>query len=182
MEIEGNESKLTLPLDASATTSTSTSKRPSAAVSLSIHLSACESLHIQPTHSSLHPSPHLKPPPNPPLPYKLPDLPIITTPHAKSHLASASKDPSETFTAVHDLDFFDDCLVDIVGSSAAIKVTGMPGKHVPPGPGGVAGKLNDLLGAVGFVSFCPVLSCSSACLLSLSISFSLLFPPLLPRQ
>ncbi|KAL9066230.1 MAG: hypothetical protein Q9161_007687 [Pseudevernia consocians] len=78
------------------------------------------------------------------------DLPIITTPHAKSHLASASKDPAEAFTAVHDLDFFDECLVDIAGSDnrAAIKVTGMPGKHVPPGPGGVAGKMNDLLGAV----------------------------------
>ncbi|KAL9135450.1 MAG: hypothetical protein Q9175_003361 [Cornicularia normoerica] len=76
------------------------------------------------------------------------DLPIITTPHAKSHLSSANKDPSEAFTAVHDLDFFDECLVDIKGKKAAIKVTGMPGKHVPPGPGGVAGKINDLLGAV----------------------------------
>lgn len=76
------------------------------------------------------------------------DLPIITTPHAKSHLASASKDPGEAFTAVHDLDFFDECLVGIAGKEAAIKVTGMPGKHVPPGPGGVAGKMNDLLGAV----------------------------------
>ena len=76
------------------------------------------------------------------------DLPIITTPHAKSHLASSSKDPSEIFTAVHDLDFFDECLVSIKGKKAAIKVTGMPGKHVPPGPAGVAGKLNDLLGAV----------------------------------
>ena len=82
-----------------------------------------------------------------------PDLPIITTPHAKSHLASAAnKDPSETFTQVHDLDFFDECLVRIAGKEAAIKVTGMPGKHVPPGPGGVAGKVNDLLGAVSFDS------------------------------
>ncbi|KAL9127693.1 MAG: hypothetical protein Q9217_003492 [Psora testacea] len=82
------------------------------------------------------------------------DLPIITTPHAKSHLASASKDPGEAFTAVHDLDFFDDILVDIEGAKSvqggkkpALKVTGMPGKHVPPGPGGVMGKLNDLLAA-----------------------------------
>lgn len=76
------------------------------------------------------------------------DLPIITTPHAKSHLASASN--KDAFTAVHDLDFFDECLVEVAGneSKAAIKVTGMPGKHVPPGPGGVAGKMNDLLGAV----------------------------------
>lgn len=35
----------------------------------------------------------------------------------------------------------------------AIKVTGMPGKHVPPGPGGVVGKLNDLIAAVSFISF-----------------------------
>lgn len=82
-----------------------------------------------------------------------PDLPIITTPHAKSHLASASKDPSDAFTAVTDLDFFDDCLVNIAGKDAAIRVTGMPGKHVPPGPGGVAGMVNDLLGTVGFCFF-----------------------------
>ena len=50
---------------------------------------------------------------------------------------------------MHDLDHFDECLVDIKGKNAKIKVTGMPGKHVPPGPGGVAGKMNDLLGAVG---------------------------------
>jgi len=84
------------------------------------------------------------------------DLPIITTPHAKSHLASSSSNPSEAFTAVHDLDFFDDALVDIKGSTkggkqAAIKVTGMPGKHVPPGPGGMMGKMNDLLAAVSIV-------------------------------
>ena len=39
----------------------------------------------------------------------------------------------------------------IAGKEAAIRVTGMPGKHVPPGPGNVAGKLNDLLGAVSLV-------------------------------
>ncbi|KAL9104538.1 MAG: hypothetical protein Q9163_000511 [Psora crenata] len=83
------------------------------------------------------------------------DLPIITTPHAKSHLTSASKGPNEAFTAINDLDFFDDILVDIERASGdkkqkrpALKVTGMPGKHVPPGPGGVVGKLNDLLAAV----------------------------------
>ncbi|KAL8771060.1 MAG: hypothetical protein Q9209_003479 [Squamulea sp. 1 TL-2023] len=74
------------------------------------------------------------------------DLPIITTPHAKSHLTS--KGEGEAFTAVHELDFFEDMLVDIEGSegkSPAIKVTGMPGKHVPPG---VLGTLNDLVNAV----------------------------------
>ncbi|KAI4163305.1 MAG: hypothetical protein LQ342_003040 [Letrouitia transgressa] len=77
------------------------------------------------------------------------DLPIITTPHAKRHLTT--KDDGDSFTAVYDLDFFDEILVDIdnVVSSgkgkAAIKVVGMPGKHVPPG---VLGTLNDLLDAV----------------------------------
>ncbi|KAL8992713.1 MAG: hypothetical protein Q9169_006894 [Polycauliona sp. 2 TL-2023] len=75
-------------------------------------------------------------------------LPIITTPHAKSHLTS--KPNGEAFTAVHDLDFFEDILVDIEGSDkkAAVKVTGMPGKHVPPG---VLGTLNDLVEAVSCV-------------------------------
>ncbi|KAL8909533.1 MAG: hypothetical protein Q9171_005012 [Xanthocarpia ochracea] len=75
------------------------------------------------------------------------DLPIITTPHAKSHLTS--KGEGEAFTAVHDLDFFEDILVDIEGGEgkgkAAVKVMGMPGKHVPPG---VLGTLNDLVNAV----------------------------------
>ncbi|KAL9041038.1 MAG: hypothetical protein Q9214_004253 [Letrouitia sp. 1 TL-2023] len=77
------------------------------------------------------------------------NLPIITTPHAKKHLTT--KGDGDAFTAVYDLDFFDEILVDIdnVMSSGkgkpAIKVVGMPGKHVPPG---VLGKLNDLLDAV----------------------------------
>ena len=79
-------------------------------------------------------------------------LPIITTPHAKSHLTAPHKTPEEAFTSVHDLDFYDDILVDIASNKKekkpAIKVTGMPGKHVPPGPGGVVGKLNDLIAAV----------------------------------
>ena len=47
-------------------------------------------------------------------------------------------------------------MVDIASNNSkkekkpAIKVTGMPGKHVPPGPGGVVGKLNDLIAAVSF--------------------------------
>lgn len=74
-------------------------------------------------------------------------LPIITTPHAKEHLAG--KGEGEAFSKVYDLDFFENMFVDIAkpagGQRPAIKVTGMPGKHVPPGPLAVA---NDLLGAV----------------------------------
>ncbi|KAL8923120.1 MAG: hypothetical protein Q9208_004804 [Pyrenodesmia sp. 3 TL-2023] len=80
------------------------------------------------------------------------DLPIITTPHAKKHLAN--KGDGEAFTAVHDLDFFEDLLVDVEGGreegrgqGPKIKVTGMPGKHVGDG---VMGTLNDLVGAVSF--------------------------------
>jgi L-ascorbate metabolism protein UlaG (beta-lactamase superfamily) len=84
------------------------------------------------------------------------DLPIVTTPHAKHHLHE-NKPAEEKFTRVYDLDFFESCLVSISpeanGSAAAgeagrvpaIKVTGMPGKHVPDGALSVA---NDLLGAV----------------------------------
>lgn len=74
-------------------------------------------------------------------------IPIITTPHARSHLTA--KGENESFTEVHALDFFDSMIVDIVtapnGRKPALKVTGMPGKHVPPGPLNVA---NDILGAV----------------------------------
>jgi len=74
-------------------------------------------------------------------------IPIITTPHARSHLTS--KGPDESFTEVNALDFFDSMMLDIAttsnGRQPGIKVTGMPGKHVPPGPLAIA---NDLLGAV----------------------------------
>lgn len=74
-------------------------------------------------------------------------LPIITTPHAKQHLAN--KGPGESFSNVYDLDFFDTMFVDIAkadgGKKPAVKVTGTPGKHVPPGP---LAMINDLLGAV----------------------------------
>jgi len=74
-------------------------------------------------------------------------IPIITTPHARSHLTS--KGPDESFTEVHALDFFDSMILDIASGGGSrkpgIKVTGMPGKHVPPGPLSVA---NDLLSAV----------------------------------
>ncbi|KAL1588512.1 hypothetical protein WHR41_02838 [Cladosporium halotolerans] len=84
------------------------------------------------------------------------DLPIVTTPHAKHHLHEKKTD-EEKFTDVYDLDFFESCLVSIAQNSKnaesasnesktpAIKVTGMPGKHVPPGPLSAA---NDFLAAV----------------------------------
>ena len=87
------------------------------------------------------------------------DLPIISTPHAKEHLAS--KGEGEAFSNVYDLDFFHSMMVDIAPGSASntgdqvamggsgrtprIKVTGMPGKHVPDG---VLGTLNEYLKAV----------------------------------
>jgi len=76
-------------------------------------------------------------------------FPIITTPHAKRALES--KD--EPFTAVHALDVFE-CLLlvptDRPPSSSSkpipiIKITGTPGKHVPPGP---LSTINNILGAV----------------------------------
>jgi L-ascorbate metabolism protein UlaG (beta-lactamase superfamily) len=78
-------------------------------------------------------------------------VPIITTPHAKKHLTE--KGEGESFTQVYDLDFFDSMLLNIAPTSTsttssrkpAIKVTGMPGKHVPPGPLSIA---NDILSAV----------------------------------
>ncbi|KAL3419470.1 hypothetical protein PVAG01_09692 [Phlyctema vagabunda] len=72
-------------------------------------------------------------------------LPIITTPHAKEHLTSKGK--NESFTSVVALDTFQSILMDVKNnaSQAAIRVTAMPGKHVPPG---VLGTLNDLVSAV----------------------------------
>ncbi|TVY75777.1 hypothetical protein LSUE1_G004478 [Lachnellula suecica] len=77
-------------------------------------------------------------------------LPIITTPHAKSHLAN-KPGTGEAFTSVYELDAFQSMMVDIHQGSKdgskvpAIKVTGMPGKHVPPG---ILSTLNDLAKAV----------------------------------
>ncbi|KAI0176391.1 Metallo-hydrolase/oxidoreductase [Hypoxylon sp. FL1284] len=82
------------------------------------------------------------------------DFDIITTPHAKGCLTSGeSKD--KPFKAVHDLDFFDNMMLHVdrkdashaggYGKTPVIKVTGTPGKHVPPGPLSAA---NDLLRAV----------------------------------
>jgi hypothetical protein len=84
-------------------------------------------------------------------------LPIITT-HAKSHLAN--KPGNEAFTDVYELDAFQSMMVDIMPGSQglkavseslggsrvpAMKVTAMPGKHVPPG---VLNTLNELVKAV----------------------------------
>ncbi|KAL5386745.1 hypothetical protein PMIN06_010537 [Paraphaeosphaeria minitans] len=76
------------------------------------------------------------------------ELPIITTPHAKKCLEGKGE---ESFTHVHALDFFESLQLDVKDEQAtkqkkpSIKITGMPGKHVPPGPLAVA---NDVLGAV----------------------------------
>ncbi|KAI4868592.1 Metallo-hydrolase/oxidoreductase [Hypoxylon rubiginosum] len=79
---------------------------------------------------------------------------IITTPHAKECLTSGES-KEDPFQSVHDLDFFESMMLHIdrkdsshaggYGKVPAIKVTGMPGKHVPPGPLSMA---NDLLQAV----------------------------------
>ncbi|KAK4458379.1 putative metal-dependent hydrolase [Cladorrhinum samala] len=73
-------------------------------------------------------------------------FPIVTTPHAKDCLTSQSK--QEPFRNIHALDTFQSLQLPIEGDDSnrsAVKVTAMPGKHVPPGPLAVA---NDLLGAV----------------------------------
>jgi len=81
------------------------------------------------------------------------DLPIITTPHAHSHLTS--KGDGESFTSVHALDAWENLFVDVTSSSGGaasdsrlrprIQVTGTPGKHVGDG---LLAKANDILGAV----------------------------------
>ncbi|KAK1758971.1 beta-lactamase-like protein [Echria macrotheca] len=76
-------------------------------------------------------------------------FPIITTPHAKKCL-STKTDP---FTSVYAVDFFQNVTLALPATTGdkgnkktpKIKVTGMPGKHVPPGPLSIA---NDLLKAV----------------------------------
>lgn len=89
------------------------------------------------------------------------DIPIVTTPHAKECLEAKGE---ESFTNVHAVETFEAVKVDVEGGgegrgggggggggggekkrTAGIKVTGMPGKHVPPGPLAVA---NDILKAV----------------------------------
>lgn len=75
-------------------------------------------------------------------------IPIITTPHAHSHLTSKGPD---SFTEVHALDTWEELAVEIStnknvgGRKPVFRVRAMPGKHVPPGPLSIA---NELLGAV----------------------------------
>jgi L-ascorbate metabolism protein UlaG (beta-lactamase superfamily) len=72
---------------------------------------------------------------------------IISTPHARENLAGKE----EPFKNVHALDFFQSMMLHVAGGhksngrEAVVKVTGMPGKHVPPG---FLEKANDILGAV----------------------------------
>ncbi|ETS87444.1 hypothetical protein PFICI_01272 [Pestalotiopsis fici W106-1] len=100
------------------------------------------------------------------------DFPIVTTPHARRCLTDGKDrgagDEGGPFREVHELDFWESLLVHVDGGAAAavatatghegvvgaveewkkkpvVKVTGMPGKHVPPGPLSAA---NDLLSAV----------------------------------
>ncbi|KAI0146986.1 Metallo-hydrolase/oxidoreductase [Xylariaceae sp. FL1272] len=83
-------------------------------------------------------------------------FPIVTTPHAKGCLTPVDKSKTTVtgslgpFSNVHDLDFFDSLVLHIGGNTDGqpapiIKITGMPGKHVPPGP---LAAINNLLGAV----------------------------------
>jgi hypothetical protein len=79
------------------------------------------------------------------------DLPIITTPHAREYLFD-KKPYGDKFERVTALDVWKECLVKPDrrlgpkdGEVAALRVVGMPGKHVPPGPLNVA---NDILKAV----------------------------------
>lgn len=63
------------------------------------------------------------------------DLPIITTPHAHKQLTERSAEP---FTSVTALDHFESAAVNISSKVSQgrhqIRVTGMPGKHVPSHP------------------------------------------------
>ena len=75
------------------------------------------------------------------------DLPIVTTPHAKKCLVDdkEKEGEGEKFTNVEAVDFWESLVVDVGGEGLGVKVTGMPGKHVPDG---IIGTLNDLAGAV----------------------------------
>ncbi|MCJ1384189.1 hypothetical protein MMC17_007305 [Xylographa soralifera] len=75
------------------------------------------------------------------------DLPIVTTPHAKKCLVDdkEKEGEGEKFTNVEAVEFWESLVVDVGGEGLGVKVTGMPGKHVPDG---IIGTLNDLAGAV----------------------------------
>lgn len=80
-------------------------------------------------------------------------MPIITTTHAKKCLTTdKGGDDGDGFRKVYGLGVWEGLVLPVVNSSgdvdgkgAAVKVTAMPGKHVPPG---VMGTVNELLGAV----------------------------------
>lgn len=78
------------------------------------------------------------------------DLPIITTTHAKSHLTNKGAD---SFTDVCALDAFESQMVNIengLGSRPSrVRVTGMPGKHVPESS--VVEYMNSVAHAVGII-------------------------------
>ncbi|RAL10471.1 MBL fold metallo-hydrolase [Aspergillus homomorphus CBS 101889] len=76
------------------------------------------------------------------------DLPIVTTPHAQSILTSKGDD---SFTRVAAVDVYKQAMVDIQGDAAGskqprLRVTGMPGKHIPMGK--PLEKLNEFVGAI----------------------------------
>lgn len=79
------------------------------------------------------------------------DIPIVTTPHAKTQLSSLEGD--DCFTNVHQLDTFASLFIRINRTKSAsllreqtpaMRVTAMPGKHVPPG----VETLNEIVQAV----------------------------------
>ncbi|PYH44421.1 MBL fold metallo-hydrolase [Aspergillus saccharolyticus JOP 1030-1] len=76
------------------------------------------------------------------------DLPIITTSHA--HKILTSKGDGESFTRVAAVDAYEQAMVDIRSDNASkqprLRITGMPGKHIPMGK--PLEKLNDLVGAI----------------------------------
>ncbi|KAL4928027.1 MBL fold metallo-hydrolase [Aspergillus undulatus] len=76
------------------------------------------------------------------------NLPIVTTNHAKSILISKGPD---SFTNIYDLEPFQQMMINIkteapTQASPALRVTGMPGKHVPVTK--PIEKLNDFVGAI----------------------------------
>ncbi|KAM3499042.1 hypothetical protein MY10362_007670 [Beauveria mimosiformis] len=71
-------------------------------------------------------------------------FPIVTTPHAQQHLAAAKGQQDQPFEQVTGLDAFESAVLRI-DEQRAVKVTGMPGKHVPPG---LISAANDFLRAV----------------------------------
>jgi L-ascorbate metabolism protein UlaG (beta-lactamase superfamily) len=81
------------------------------------------------------------------------DVPIVTTPHARACLADG-REEGDAFRRVYGVDAFESVVLDVGGGGGGggardmVKITGMPGKHVPPGPAGAVGALNDVLGAV----------------------------------